>query len=366
MSGEQPGTQPAGTLAGAVRAAAERWPDRVAWRFDPGETLTFADVDRLTTGYAQALSARGVRAGDRVALLLSNEAAFPLTWIALSLLGAAAVPLNIRYQTADAEHVLRQAHVSAIVHGAQFGPLLERLPAGPARARPGGPGHGARGLCRPGGPGRRFGASGPVRDGEHPVHLGHHRPPQGLRAAAPVLDPARREPGQRVSLPQRGRRDADRAAVQLHRPAVERRRRAAGRRGAGDPGRVPSVDVLGQGTRASGDVLLLPRRDAGAAAAHAAQPGGPPPSGPGGAVLGDPAHPARHAGGALGRALVRGLRDDRDRRRPARHRRRPRRAGRHRMPGRPGQLPEGADRRGRRPAGPGRAAPGRSRWPARA
>ena len=38
----------AATLAGAVRAAAERWPDRVAWRFDPGETLTFADVDRLT------------------------------------------------------------------------------------------------------------------------------------------------------------------------------------------------------------------------------------------------------------------------------------------------------------------------------
>jgi carnitine-CoA ligase len=124
MSGEQPAT-----LAGAVRAAAERWPDRVAWRFDPGETLTFADVDRLTTGYAQALSDRGVRAGDRVALLLSNEAAFPLTWIALSRLDAAAVPLNVRYQTADAEHVLRQAHVSAIVHGAQFGPLLARLPA---------------------------------------------------------------------------------------------------------------------------------------------------------------------------------------------------------------------------------------------
>jgi crotonobetaine/carnitine-CoA ligase len=133
MSGEQPATQPAttqpATLAEAVRAAAERWPDRVAWRFDPGETLTFAEVDRLTTGFAQALSDRGVRAGDRVALLLSNEAAFPLTWIALSLLDAAAVPLNIRYQTADAEHVLRQAGVAAIVHGAQFEPLLARLPA---------------------------------------------------------------------------------------------------------------------------------------------------------------------------------------------------------------------------------------------
>ena len=124
------------TLAGAVRIAADRWPDRVAWRFDPGAGLTFADVDRLTAGYATILGERGVQAGDRVALLLGNEAAFPLTWIALSLLGAAAVPVNPRYQTADAEHVLRACRASAVVTGDQFRPLLDRLPAGlPALGR---------------------------------------------------------------------------------------------------------------------------------------------------------------------------------------------------------------------------------------
>ena len=117
------------TLAGAVRAAAQRWPDRVAWRFDPGDVLTFADVDRLTAGYAQVLGERGVQAGDRVALLLGNQAAFPLTWIALSLLGAAAVPVNPRYQTADAEHVLRACRASAVVTADEFRPLLDRLPA---------------------------------------------------------------------------------------------------------------------------------------------------------------------------------------------------------------------------------------------
>ena len=82
-------TDPAGlpvTLAAAVRVAARRWPDRIAWRFDPGDQLTFADVGRLTAGYAEALRDRGVRSGDRVAVLLGNEAAFPLTWLALSLL----------------------------------------------------------------------------------------------------------------------------------------------------------------------------------------------------------------------------------------------------------------------------------------
>src|ERR1700729_3484964 len=116
-------------LTAAVRAAAQRWPHPIAWRFDPGDELTFADVDRLTAGYAQTLRDRGVRAGDRVAVLLGNEAAFPLTWLALSLLGAAAVPVNTKYQTADASHVLRACRASAIVAGARFAPLLERLPS---------------------------------------------------------------------------------------------------------------------------------------------------------------------------------------------------------------------------------------------
>jgi len=117
------------TLPAAIRVAAARWPDRVAWRFDPGEALTFSDVDRLTAGYAQVLRERGVRPGDRVALLIRNEAAFPLTWLALARLGAAAVPVNPRYQSADAAHLLHTCRAAAIVTGAGFGPLLERLPA---------------------------------------------------------------------------------------------------------------------------------------------------------------------------------------------------------------------------------------------
>ncbi len=116
------------TLVAALRRAAAAWPDRVAWTFDPGGEFTFADVDRRSAGFARALADRGVRPGDRIAVMITNQPAFPLTWLALARLGAVMVPVNTRYQTADAAHVLRTSAAAGIVAAAEFEPLLRRLP----------------------------------------------------------------------------------------------------------------------------------------------------------------------------------------------------------------------------------------------
>ena len=182
------------TLAAAVRIAADRWPDRTAWRFDPGESLTFADIRRLTDGYALALAEQGVGPGDRVAVMLANEPAFPLTWLALSLLGAIMVPLNTKYRTADAGHVLRACGASAIVTGAQFEPLLRPVAAelpGPA-ALPGLPGPPpvlpvadlARAASQPSRPGPGIQISRcPTRPGPR-ISSSPPAPPAGQRAAS--------------------------------------------------------------------------------------------------------------------------------------------------------------------------------------
>jgi crotonobetaine/carnitine-CoA ligase len=118
-----------GTLVTALRRAAQAWPQRVAWTFDPGRQFTFAEVDRLSAGYAQVLHSRGVRRGDRIAVMIANEPAFPLTWLALARLGAVMVPVNTRYQSADTEHVLRASGAIGMVAAAEFTDLLGRLPA---------------------------------------------------------------------------------------------------------------------------------------------------------------------------------------------------------------------------------------------
>ncbi len=104
---------------------------------------------------------------------------------------------------------------------------------------------------------------------EHPVHLRDDRRPQGLRAAARVLDDAGAGARRRVPEHHRGRRHPHRPAVPLHRPAVERRARAGIRMPARRARPLPPQHVLVEGRRVRRHVVLLPRHDAEAAAERA-------------------------------------------------------------------------------------------------
>ncbi|MEP9365111.1 AMP-binding protein [Nocardioides sp. CN2-186] len=119
------------TLVSRLLHAAARWPDRPAWTFVDAEgvevTLTFDEVELRTAAVAQALRERGVEAGDRVAVMLDNQPEFPVTWLALTRLGAAIVPLNVRYRSVDAQHLLDDAGVRVAVTSAAYADLLRRL-----------------------------------------------------------------------------------------------------------------------------------------------------------------------------------------------------------------------------------------------
>jgi O-succinylbenzoic acid--CoA ligase len=77
-----------------VRAAARR-PDAVALDAPEG-ALTYAQLEERATGAARALHARGARAGQRVGLALPAGLAFAEALHGCLLLGAVAVPLDLR------------------------------------------------------------------------------------------------------------------------------------------------------------------------------------------------------------------------------------------------------------------------------
>lgn len=123
------------TLVSLLVWAEERWPDRPAWTFvaadESEQTLTFAEVAARSASLAQALRERGVAPGDRVALMLDNCPEFPLVWLALARLGAAVVPLNVRYRTADAQHLLDDSGARLAVTAPAYADLLRGLSPAP-------------------------------------------------------------------------------------------------------------------------------------------------------------------------------------------------------------------------------------------
>lgn len=84
----------------------------IALAFEQRE-LTLPQLDALSAGMAAALERRGLRAGDRVALMSSNRPEFVVALRAVWHLGASAVLLSPAWKRAEVEHALgltRPAH----------------------------------------------------------------------------------------------------------------------------------------------------------------------------------------------------------------------------------------------------------------
>ncbi|MFI6596361.1 class I adenylate-forming enzyme family protein [Nonomuraea sp. NPDC050536] len=101
-----------------LRHAAERYGEREFLRF-PSTSLSFADVHEQSGRMAGALVDRGVRPGERVAVMMDNVPGWPLSWLAILRAGAVTVPVNVRYRAADLDHVLRDSGAVATLTTAE-------------------------------------------------------------------------------------------------------------------------------------------------------------------------------------------------------------------------------------------------------
>jgi long-chain acyl-CoA synthetase len=90
-----------------------------------GTRISWGALDDAAGRLAAALAARGLVAGERVVLLLSNRPEFLFALLALLRLGAIAVPVSIREQGPGLAYVLGQCGAAAIVFDDA---LADRLP----------------------------------------------------------------------------------------------------------------------------------------------------------------------------------------------------------------------------------------------
>ncbi|WP_306321411.1 MULTISPECIES: long-chain fatty acid--CoA ligase [unclassified Streptomyces] len=102
------------SLAGLITRAAAAHPSRRAVRLDE-ETLSYAELDELSSRAAAVLEGRGVGRGDRVALMLPNVPQFAVLYYAILKAGAVVVPVNPLLKADEIAHCLRDCGAALLV-----------------------------------------------------------------------------------------------------------------------------------------------------------------------------------------------------------------------------------------------------------
>src|SRR5207244_9649211 len=91
-----------------LRHAAREDPAADAFRYR-GERLSYRDWDTLADRLGAGLRARGVRAGDVVALLLPSTPLYLVAYLAAARVGAVTTGINVRYRRTEIGHILRRS-----------------------------------------------------------------------------------------------------------------------------------------------------------------------------------------------------------------------------------------------------------------
>lgn len=103
-------------------------PDRPAI-IQHGRTTTWSELDRRSNRFARSLIARGLRPGDKVAIISRNHPAYMEAFIGS--LKARMVPINInyRYKRDEVAYIFNDASVDAVVYQREFETLATELQA---------------------------------------------------------------------------------------------------------------------------------------------------------------------------------------------------------------------------------------------
>ncbi len=119
-----------------LNRAADLYPNELALNFfdqgETGEQLTFQQLRNAAYQLADSLQQQGVQKNTHVAVMLTNRIEFPVTWLALAVLGAVMIPVNPAYTSTELDYLLNDADVEFAVVESNLLPLITGMQERPA------------------------------------------------------------------------------------------------------------------------------------------------------------------------------------------------------------------------------------------
>lgn len=114
------------TMPEILSRTAKKYPGRTAMVFF-GKKISYAELDRLADRFAVALDGLGVKAGDRIALLMPNIPQMVIAYFGIWRAGAVPVPNNPLYTDRELEHQLNDSGATLAVTMDLLAPRLLAL-----------------------------------------------------------------------------------------------------------------------------------------------------------------------------------------------------------------------------------------------
>lgn len=116
------------SLADELRRAAQRHADTpaVVW---PSGSLSYRDLDRQASRFANGLAHLGLERGDRLAIVSENRVEYIVAYLGAAKMGVTVVAINIRWHPTEALQSLRDTTPRALLLSAPYEPLLDELRA---------------------------------------------------------------------------------------------------------------------------------------------------------------------------------------------------------------------------------------------
>jgi long-chain acyl-CoA synthetase len=115
-----------------LRETAARYPNRIGL-VDGQRRMTWAEIDRDVDALAAGLLQRGMRAGDRAAILAGNSPEYVTSYFAILRAGLIAVPMNPAYTAPEVAVLLADSEARIVLHS----PELQRTVNEAGAANPG-------------------------------------------------------------------------------------------------------------------------------------------------------------------------------------------------------------------------------------
>jgi len=115
-----------------IQASAKNYPDHVAMQFKDGDQYrkyTYRELIQIVAAVVRGLSQQGIAKGDRVAILSENRPEWVFAYLAITSLGAVAVPMDAQLTDKEVAILLGNSEAKAVCVSAS---TRQKVPTGRA------------------------------------------------------------------------------------------------------------------------------------------------------------------------------------------------------------------------------------------